>query len=207
MKMIDLKRLCGVPIEEFKKSSIKYRIWVLAIYAIDIAAMCGLTAFMFYNYYQYQWYGVAVVVVCVAVNLFAYFRLKPGRHELFMLYKRNKAKLVMGKCYDIKWHEFYDMLVKIKPGIKADTALADLKAEMQELCLASIKNNVRIMKALSKCEVEFSDFKCLVLEHGRKQYFLGFVSDLLQAVEVTPVAEQDINVDVNPNVTVNEEEE
>lgn len=177
MKLKDLEELCGISVAELKKNSQRYRIWTAVLYALDIALILVLTVLMYKNGAQAQYYGVALVFVCAVVNVASYFKLKPGRHELYTLWHKNRSQLVLGKCYDLRWQDLYDIVVHFKPGVGADTPMSDLKAMLPELALTSSKNNRKMMRQLLKFEAEVGNLKCFVLEHGKKQYFLGLVAE------------------------------
>lgn len=184
MKVKDLDTILGLSIEELKRASKRYALGVVVLYAMDIAAIIGATVYMYYRDVQYPVYGIVLAMVCFLANFVVYYMLKPELNLLYKFYKKNREQFVLGKCYHVTWQDLRDALLKVGVSVKPDTSMEELRLMLLSSSRASLRNAYLVMKQLSRYEVESDNFRCLIVERGKKQYFVGFAPEVNKEDEV-----------------------
>lgn len=184
MKLKDLSSVFGWPVEDLKKQSRRATTFMMLLYLADIAFILGATVFMFYNGSDAQWYGVALAFICIVANFVILAVIGVDKQELYRFYKRHKTSLVYGKCYDMDKQKMQSLLEWLGVQIDANVfSMIELKEQLLKEVKLKLSNAEKLGKHLAKYETESSDFKCFVLEKGKKVYFIGFIEDYVKPVE------------------------
>lgn len=175
MRLKDYQALWGTPIVHLKEHSRKYRLYSVILYTADILLVLGLTAFMYYNNISYNSYGYILVSICLLFNLILYSKLNPEKWEAFKFYNKYSACEVKEKTYLVDENKLYSVLYCTGyKRLRQNKSFDDYKELMLSACCESIKYSGSIMKYMKKYESQSGNLTCIIIEKGRKQYFIDF---------------------------------
>lgn len=175
MKLKDSQTLWGIPIVHLKEHSKKYRIYSLFLYTLDILLILGLTAYMYYNSINYNAYGFVLVSICLLFHFISYSKLNPEKWEAFKFYKKHSAYEIVEKSYTVDENNLYSILYCTGyKRLKQNRTFNEYKELMLSSCCENIKYSHSIMKYIKKYESDSGNLTCIIIEKGKKQYFIDF---------------------------------
>jgi hypothetical protein len=175
MKLKESQTLWGIPIVHLKEHSKKYKLYSSILYICDILLILGLTTYMFFNNINYNSYGFVLVSVCVLFHCITYAKLNPEKWEAFKFYKKHMSCELKEKTYDLDENKLYSILYCTGyRRLKQNKSLNDYKELMLSACCENIKYSSSIMKYINKYESESGNLTCIIIEKGKKQYFIDF---------------------------------
>lgn len=175
MRLKDYQALWGTPIVHLKEHSKKYRLYSVILYTADILLVLGLTAFMFYNGISYSSYGYILVSVCLLFNFIAYSKLNPEKWEAFKFYNKYSSYEIKEKTYSLDDNKMYSVLYCTGyKRLKQNKSVEEYKESMLSACCENIRYSASIMKYIKKYESESGNLTCIIIEKGKKQYFIDF---------------------------------
>lgn len=177
MYLREFKSILGISVDDLTKFAKKYRILSACLYLLDICAIAGLSAYMFYHNAQVQWYGVALVAVCVLVNFVFSFKLGTQKHDIFKFYKKNKNSEVQEFCYSLTWPDLRDVLEHAGLKVGQDDKISVMKSAMIAACQKDIKLMAKFMRLLHKYECAGGMFQCYAVVRNGKKFFIDFIEE------------------------------
>lgn len=178
MKLKDLSALWGIPIVHLREHSKKYRLSSAILYLCDIAVVTILTAFMYQHNISYGAYGFVLVAICLIVHFVSYSKLNPDKFEAFKFYKKHLNCEVKEVSYSVNSERLYSVLYCAGyMRLKKNCSYENYKELILSACCENIKYSKSLMKYLKKYEDESGNLTCIIIEKGKKQYFIDFKHD------------------------------
>lgn len=175
MKLNKSQTLWGIPIVHLKEHSKKYRVYSLILYTLDILLVIGLTAYMYYNNIDYNTYGFVLVSICLLFHFITYSKLNPEKWEAFQFYKKHSSYEIKEKTYSVDENKLYSILYCTGyKRLKQNRTFDEYKELILSACCENIKYSHSIMKYIKKYENESGNLTCIIIEKGKKQYFIDF---------------------------------
>lgn len=177
IKLKDSKSIFGIDTDTIRSGSKTYTIGVSVSVIIDIVLMCVGMVIVGMNA-QVSTYFLLCVILAILTNLSISFFTKSDYRQVFSFYKKNKNRLCEEKNYDVTNENLFAVLfctgyTKVKPNQSRDTYIEC----MRSACCLNAKYSKRIMRYLSKYEVENGGtLKCLVLP-DRKQKLVEIIEE------------------------------
>lgn len=177
MVLNDVKKFCGVPVNEFHKFAKRYRWLLVALYVFDMVVIFGLTAYMFFHDAKAQTYGVALVFVCVLANFVFSFKIGTSKYEVYKFYRRHKDKSVSQVRYNVTWSDLREVCERAGMKVGEDDHVEDMQKSICVACVNNVKLLGKIMTLLHKYERDSGDLICSVIELKGKKFFIDFVEE------------------------------
>lgn len=175
MKLRDLQKLWGIPIVYLRECSKRYRVFSIILYSFDIVLVVALTALMYSYNINYNIYGVVLVTICLFVHFISYAKLNPDKWEAFRFYKRNSDCSIVEKSYAVDEQKLYSILNHMGyKKLKKNCSFEEYKESILSACCENTKNSYRFMKYVKKYENESGNLICLIIEKGKKKFFIDF---------------------------------
>lgn len=175
MRLKDYKTLWGTSIVHLKAHSSKYRLNSIILYLVDIALVVILTAFMYYNHVNYRTYGFIIVALCLLFHFIIYDKLNPEKWEAFKFYKKHQSYQIKEKTYSVNDTNLYSILYCTGyKRLRQGRTFEEYKELMLSACCENIKYAHSIMKYINKYESCDGNLTCIIIEKGKKQYFIDF---------------------------------
>lgn len=195
MKLKDCQELWGIPIVHLKEHSKKYRIYSFLLYFLDIVLMFGLTAFMYTRGVDYNTYGFVLVSVCIMFHFIIYSKLNPEKWEAFQFYKKHINCEVKEVTYEVDENKLYSVLYCTGyKRLKQNGTIDNYKELILSACCENIKYAPSIMKYIKKYESKSGNLTCIIIQKGKKQYFIDFKQ----------IGENDDGIDFEGEITESE---
>lgn len=190
MRLKESQTLWGIPIVHLREYSKKYRLLTLLLYLFDIIVVVGLTYYMYNKQVSYNTYGFVIVGVCLGVHFITYSFLNPEKWEAFKFYKRHLNDKLIKKTYSVDETRLYSVLYCIAyKRLRQGKSIETYKEFMLSACCENVSNSKSIMKYLRKYEAIDGNLTCYIIQHGKKEFFVGFPND----IEVVEIDEDEDN--------------
>lgn len=178
MKLKDNQTLWGIPVVHLKEHSKKYRLYSTILYILDIILVVALTLFLYYANMSYNTYGFIIVAVCLLFHFISYYKLNPEKWEAFKFYKKHSDCKIITKSYILDENKLYSLLYCIGyKRLKQNRSFDEYKELILSACCENCAYSKSLMKYMKKYESESGNLSCLIIEKGKKQYFIDFVND------------------------------
>ena len=175
MKLKDCNELWGIPIIHLKEYSKKYKLYAGVLYLCDVLLMFGLTAYMYIKRVDYNTYGFVLVSICILFHFLLYAKLNPEKWEAFQFYKKHISCEVKEVSYNIDENKLYSVLYCTGyKRLKQNGTVDKYKELMLSACCENVKYSSSIMKYMKKYESESGNLTCIIIQKGKKQYFIDF---------------------------------
>ena len=178
MRLKENQTLWGIPVVHLKEHSKKYRLYSTILYALDLILVVILTLLLYYTNVSYSTYGFVIVVICLLFHFVSYYKLNPDKWEAFKFYKKYSDCKILIKSYALDENKLYSLLYCIGyKRLKQNRSFDDYKELILSVCCENCSYSKSIMKYMKKYESESGNLSCLIIEKGKKQYFIDFVND------------------------------
>ena len=178
MRLKENQTLWGIPVVHLKEHSKKYRLYSTILYALDLILVVILTLLLYYTNVSYSTYDFVIVVICLLFHFVSYYKLNPDKWEAFKFYKKYSDCKILIKSYALDENKLYSLLYCIGyKRLKQNRSFDDYKELILSVCCENCSYSKSIMKYMKKYESESGNLSCLIIEKGKKQYFIDFVND------------------------------
>lgn len=180
MKLSELKEIWGIPINILHKYRKKYIISLAICYLLDMVIFAGVMWLMLVNKVSSTSSVICLLVVCLSFTMFSSL-INKDKAQACTFYRKHKNDKVIESYYNIDSTRLYSVLYcsgckRVKPD-KAISYYLDL---IISLCSEDYINASRIMKYLSKYQVENCEDYNLslnIINNKRKQYFVAVINE------------------------------
>lgn len=178
MKLKENQTLWGIPVVHLKEHSKKYRLYSSILYLLDIVLVIALTLILYYTNVSYNTYGFIIVAICLAFHFISYYKLNPEKWEAFKFYKKYSEFKVLTKTYSLDENKLYSLLYCIGyKRLKQNRSFDEYKELILSACCENCAYSKSLMKYMKKYESESGNLSCLIIEKGKKQFFIDFVNE------------------------------
>lgn len=178
MRLKENQALWGIPVVHLKEHSKKYRLYSTILYILDIVLVVALTLLLYYTNVSYDTYGFIIVAVCLLFHFISYYKLNPEKWEAFKFYKKYSDCKILVKSYALDENKLYSLLYCIGyKRLKQNRSFGEYKELILSACCENCSYSKSLMKYMKKYESESGNLSCLIIEKGKKQYFIDFVND------------------------------
>lgn len=181
MLLDEVKNIWGIPIDTLKSFNKKYLRSLVVSYVIDIVVFTILVILMIKQKVGAESYFICCLVVCFAFTMYSNTLIDKDKAEACRFYRRHRKSKVEEAYYDLDANKLYSILYCSGcKRVKEDKALSYYYEIVASQCLADYNNCKRVMKYMSRYEVEepTENSICLNIVRGtRKVYFVNVKED------------------------------